>query len=161
MPQGKNLEQFWNKSYYKTHHNWLSVMVIWKVNVKVLVMSSSLGPIDCSLSVSSVHGILQARLLEWVAIHFFRGSSWPRDWIWVSCIAGRFFTIWATRVSIKQMLPLHWVGEAIQQTWVWVNSRSWWWTGRPGMLQFMGSQRVGHDWATELNWTANKATVFA
>ena len=38
-------------------------------------------------------------------------------------------------------------------TWVWVNSGSWWWTGRPGVLQFMGSQRVGHDWATELNWT--------
>ena len=37
-------------------------------------------------------------------------------------------------------------------TWVWVNSGSWWWTGRPGMLWFMGSQRVGHDWATELNW---------
>ena len=36
---------------------------------------------------------------------------------------------------------------------VWVNSGSWWWTGRPGMLQSMGSQRVGHDWATELNWT--------
>ena len=41
----------------------------------------------------------------------------------------------------------------IQWTWVWVNSRSWWWTGRPGVLQSMGSQRVGHDWATELNWT--------
>ena len=40
-----------------------------------------------------------------------------------------------------------------QWTWVWVNSRNWWWTGRPGMLQFMGLQRVGHDWATELNWT--------
>ena len=39
-----------------------------------------------------------------------------------------------------------------QWTWVWVNSRSWWWTGRPGVLQSMGSQRVGHDWATELNW---------
>ena len=38
-------------------------------------------------------------------------------------------------------------------TWVWVNSRSWWWTGRPGVLWFMGSQRVGHDWTTELNWT--------
>ena len=38
-------------------------------------------------------------------------------------------------------------------TWVWVNSGSWWWTGRPGMLLFMGSQRVGHDWVTELNWT--------
>ena len=37
--------------------------------------------------------------------------------------------------------------------WVWVNSGSWWWTGRPGVLQTMGSQRVGHDWATELNWT--------
>ena len=37
-------------------------------------------------------------------------------------------------------------------TWVWVNSGSWWWTGRPGMLQSMGSQRVGHDWVTELNW---------
>ena len=37
-------------------------------------------------------------------------------------------------------------------TWAWVNSGSWWWTGRPGMLQFMGSQRVGHDWAIELKW---------
>ena len=37
--------------------------------------------------------------------------------------------------------------------WVWVNSGSWWWTGRSGMLRIMGSQRVGHDWATELNWT--------
>ena len=40
-----------------------------------------------------------------------------------------------------------------QWTWVWVNSRSWWWIGRSGMLQSMGSQRVGHDWATELIWT--------
>ena len=40
-----------------------------------------------------------------------------------------------------------------QWTWVWVNSGSWWWTGRPGMLRFMGSQRVGHDWAEQLNWT--------
>ena len=38
-------------------------------------------------------------------------------------------------------------------TWVWVNSGSWWWTGRPGVLRFMGSQRVRHDWGTELNWT--------
>ena len=40
---------------------------------------------------------LQARILEWVAIPFFRGSSWPRDRTWVSCTAGRFFTVWATR----------------------------------------------------------------
>ena len=50
--------------------------------------------IDCN---SSVHGILQASILEWVAISFFRGSSWPNDWTGVSCIAGRFFTIWATK----------------------------------------------------------------
>ena len=41
-------------------------------------------------------------------------------------------------------------------TWVWVNSGSWWWTGRPGVLRFTGSQRVGHNWVTELNWTEGK-----
>ena len=43
--------------------------------------------------------------------------------------------------------------QLTQWTWVWVNSRSWRWTGRPSMLQSRGSQRAGHDWATELNWT--------
>ena len=46
-----------------------------------------------------------------------------------------------------------WMVSPTWWTWVWMNSRSWWWSGRPGVLQFMGSQRVGHDWATELNWT--------
>ena len=45
-----------------------------------------------------------------------------------------------------------WIASLTQWTWVWVGSGSWWWTGRPGMLQFMGSQWVGHDWVTELNW---------
>ena len=53
--------------------------------------------LDCSPPDSSVHGIFSARILEWVAIPFSRGSFWPRDWTWVSCIAGKFFTIWATR----------------------------------------------------------------
>ena len=47
-----------------------------------------------------------------------------------------------------------WMASPTQWTWVWVNSGSWWWTGRTGILQLMGSQRVGHDLATELNWTA-------
>ena len=55
------------------------------------------GPIDCSLPSSSVHGILQVRILEWVAIPFSRGSSHPRYQTQASCIAGRFFTIWAAR----------------------------------------------------------------
>jgi len=65
----------------------------------VLVTQSCLNlcdPIDCIPPGSSVHGILQARILAWIAIPFFKGSSWPRDRMWVSCIAGRFFTVWAT-----------------------------------------------------------------
>ena len=45
-----------------------------------------------------------------------------------------------------------WLTSLTWGIWVWVISGSWWWTGSPGVLQFMGSQRVGHDWATELNW---------
>ena len=54
-------------------------------------------PMDCNLSGYSDHGIFQAKILEWFAISFSRGSSWPRDQTQVSCIAGRHFTIWATR----------------------------------------------------------------
>ena len=46
-----------------------------------------------------------------------------------------------------------WMTSLTWWTWILVNSGSWWWTGRPGVLRFMGSQRVGHDWVTELNWT--------
>ena len=61
---------------------------------------------DCSLPGSFVHGILQARILEWAAISFSRGSSWPRDRTQVSYIAGRFFTIWATREAFAYMWNL-------------------------------------------------------
>ena len=46
-----------------------------------------------------------------------------------------------------------WMASPTRWMWVWVNSGSWWWTGRPGVLQFMGPQTVGHNWVTELNWT--------
>ena len=62
-------------------------------------------PMDCSPRGSSVHGIFQARILEWVAISFSRGYSPPRDQTWVLCIAGRFFTNWATREIVKIWLP--------------------------------------------------------
>ena len=45
-----------------------------------------------------------------------------------------------------------WMASLTPWMWVWINSRSWWWTGRPGVLQSVGSQRVGNDWVTELNW---------
>ena len=46
-----------------------------------------------------------------------------------------------------------WMASLTQWTWVWASSRSWWWMGKPGVLRFMGSQRIRHDWVTELNWT--------
>ena len=49
-----------------------------------------------------------------------------------------------------------WMATPIQWTWVWVGSGSWWWAGKPGMLQSTGLQRVGHNWATELNWSLRK-----
>ena len=62
---------------------------------------------DCSLPGSSIHGIFQARVLEWVAISFSRGSSWPRDRTQGSCIAGRCFTLWATREVAKGLTLDH------------------------------------------------------
>ena len=81
----------------------LYVCVYVCVCMEVLVAQSCLtpwDPMDCTPPGSSVCGILQARILEWVAISLPRGSSWPRDRTWVSCIAGRFFTIWATREAL-------------------------------------------------------------
>ena len=70
------------------------------VKWKVKVIQSCLtlcNHMNCSPPGSSVHGILQATILEWVVVPFSRGSSQPRDWTQVSCIAGGFFTVWATR----------------------------------------------------------------
>ena len=74
----------------------LAGLVIMTVLVAQLCMTLC-EPMNCSPSGSSVHGILKTKMLEWVAIPFSSGSSQPRDQTWVSCIAGSFFTIWATR----------------------------------------------------------------
>ena len=72
-------------------------------------------PMDSSLPGFSVHGILQARILEWVTISFSRGSSWPRDRTWVSHIGGRCFNLWATREASFMMglVPL----KEEEETW--------------------------------------------
>ena len=173
-------------------------------------------PVDCSPPGSPVHEILQARILEWVAMPSFRGSSGPRDqtcisyvqfmgsqsvrrdwWTFISLSSTYSVCLSLSNQSIlKEISPEHsleglmlklklqyfghlmrrtdsfektlilgkiegrrrrrqqrmrWLdGITIQWTWVWVNSESWWWTGRPSMLQSIGSQRVRHDWMTEL-----------
>ena len=80
-----------------------SLLVIRFTDEKVLVAQSCptlCDPMDCSPPGSSVHGILQARILEWVAMPSSRGSSQARDRTRVSCLAGRFLTIWATRDAL-------------------------------------------------------------
>ena len=76
----------------------------WKVKVLITQLCLTLCyPMDCSLTGSSVHGIFQTSILEWVAIPFSRGTFWPRDQPQVPCIAGRFFTIWA-KVRVAQKM---------------------------------------------------------
>ena len=78
----------------------------WSIYVPCCVTQSCptlCNPMDCSPPGSAVHGILQARILERVVISFSRGSSQPRDWTQVSLIASGFFTIWATRETLKHL----------------------------------------------------------
>ena len=94
-------EDGYNTNSYVQFMKEVKVILLWKwKKVKVLVTQSCpnlCNPMDCSLPGFSVHGILQTRLLEWIAISFSRGSSQPRDQTWVSRTVGRFFTLSATR----------------------------------------------------------------
>ena len=100
-------------------HSYQTLFALAK-NVCVLVAQlcpTFCDPMDCSQPDSSAHGILQARILEWVAIPFSGGSSWPRDWIQVSCLTGRFFTIWArySRLFLYPACPLLWKQPFLQR----------------------------------------------
>ena len=88
-----NWFKHFGRKFGMTHYFWIFMYL---ENVRFSVMSDC-DPRDCSPPGSSVHGILQARILKWAAIPFSRGPSQPNDRTWVSCTAGRFFTIWATR----------------------------------------------------------------
>ena len=79
-------------------------------------------------------------LMQWT-------DSFEKTWCWERSKAGGEGDDWGWD---------SWMASPTQWTWVWVGSRSWCWTGRPGVLRFMGLQRVGHYWVTELNWTEAK-----
>ena len=105
------------------------------------------SPLDCK-EIQPVHPKGDQSWVFWssntLATSCKEVTHWKRPWCWEGLGAGgegdnRGWDGWMAS-------PIWW-------TWVWVNFGSWWWTGRPGVLWFMGSQRVGHDWATELNWT--------
>ena len=70
-------------------------------------------------------------------------THWKRPWCWERFKAG---------VERDNRGWNGWMASLTQWIWVWASSKSWWWAGKPGMLQSMGSRRVGHDWEIELNW---------
>ena len=86
------------KQIVKQVHKYFVVQQIFWLPVKIH---------DVCLSGSSIHGILQAGILEWIAISFSRGSSQPKDWTWVSRIVGRCFTIWAAREVHAMSVTYH------------------------------------------------------
>ena len=85
---------------------------------------------------------VEAEILNTLATWWEELTHWKRPWCWEGLGAGG---------EGDDRRWDGWMASPTQWTWVWVNSGSWWWTGRPGVLRFTGSQRVGHDWATELN----------
>ena len=74
-------------------------------------------------------------------------TPWKRPWCWERLKAGG---------EGNDRGWDGWMASLTRWTWVWVNSGSWWWTGKPGMLQYMGPQRIRHDWVSELNWTKRR-----
>ena len=144
----QQLEKNWISGKTTNNSDFYKCALSCRVCVCVCVLVTELyltlcDPMDCSPPGSSIHGTLQVRILEWVAIPFSRGSSWPRDQTLVSCIAGRCFTTWTTReapIIISCMAP-H------SSTLAWKIP----WMEEPGRLQSIGSLRVRHDWATSLS----------
>ena len=101
----------------------------------------------------SLEGLILKLKLQYFGHLMRRVDSWRRLWFWDGLGAGG---------EGDDRGWDGWMASLTQCMWVWADSGSWWWTGRPGVLRFMGSQRVGHDWATELIWTElnhSKCTV--
>ena len=112
------------------------------------------GPMDCSTPGFPVHH----QILEFTQIHVHQDSDVIQPFYPLSSLLLLAFTL-----SLHDALPIlggegddtgwdGWMASMTWWTWVWASSGSWWWTGKPGVLQSMGPQRVGHNWVTELNW---------
>ena len=125
------IECFWTVVLEKTLESTLNCKEIQPVHPKGNQSSVFVGRTDAEAEI----------LVLWPPMG--RTDSLEKTWCWERLKAGgegddRRWDCWMTSLT--------------QWTWVWVNSGSWWWTGRPGVLRFIGLQRVGHDWTSKLNW---------
>ena len=126
---------FWTVIQFKRLRRLLSVP--WTARRSNQSILKEISP-ECS-----VEGLILKLKLQYLATWWEELTYWKRPWCWERLRAGR---------EGDNRGWDDWMTSLTQWTWVWVDSGSWWWTGRPGVLQSMGSQRVGHDWTTELNW---------
>ena len=129
--------------YYLYKESWaLKNWCFWAVVLEKTLES----PLDCK-EIQPVHpkkispGCSLEGLMLKLKLQYFGHLMWRVDSLEKTLMLGKDDRGWDG-----------WMASLIQWTWVWVNSGSWWWTGRPGMLQSTGSPRVRHDWETELNW---------
>ena len=155
--------RFVSLTYPLTPHYCYGITTSWRIDSSVIVITDTThdclcvsqscltlcDPMDCSPPGSSVHGILQARILEWVAISFSRGSSWSRNWTWVSCIAGRLFTDWATRKTYNCSAvtlfksTIKWSRKIILALWVWGSLVHW---TKASILNWCQGGRANSQW---------------
>ena len=120
--------------------NWCFWAVVWRRLLKVAWTNQSI------LKEMNPEYSLERLMLK-LKFQYFGHLMWKADSFEKTLMLGK---IEGRRRGRQRMRC--WMASLTLCTWVWVNSRSWWWTGRPGVLQFMGSQRVRYDWVTELNW---------
>ena len=145
--------KLWNQVSF--NQNLINYLFVCCVCVNHSGVSDSLRPHKPG---SSVHGILQSRIVEWVAIPFSRGSSKPWDWTQVSCIAGRFFASWATRVEINYLISL--IAETQKKTLYmditrWSTPKSdWLYSLQPKMEKlYTVSKKKTRSWLWLRPWT--------
>ena len=161
-------DRCWLWSFHNTYKYWITVLYIWncytstennkipfhllKKNLqsatKLLRVPWTARRTNQSILKEISPGICLEGMMLKLKLQYFGSceelTHWKRLWCWEGLGAGG---------DGDDRGWDGWMASPTQWMWVWVNSGSWWWTGRPGMLQFMGSPRVGHNWATELNWT--------
>ena len=115
---------------WRVVHNWVTITLYWIQNTTKLKTKGLFPGLWWLLGPRSE--------IRDGAVRFWR---WHVQWILSTGVEGEALQV----DQFKDYILTRW-------TWVWVNSGSWWWTGRPGVLRFMGSKRVGHNWATDLIW---------
>ena len=99
-----------------------------------------------------MEGLMLKLKLQYFSHLMRRTNSFEKTLMWVRLMAGG---------AGDSRGWVGWMASPTQWSWVWVSSGSWWWTGRPGVLWFMGSQIVGHNWATELSWEIGNSLIMS